>query len=59
MQQSQGGVYDIDPALTEYVQEIGIKLADAIEEIAGLATEHGELELFLESLRSSERGLVR
>ncbi len=37
----------------------GIKLADAIEEIAGLAADHGELELFLESLRSSERGLVR
>ena len=37
----------------------GMKLADAIEEIAALASEHDELELFLESLRSSERGLVR
>lgn len=37
----------------------GIKLADAIEEIAERAQHHAELELFLESLRSSERGLVR
>jgi len=27
MQQSQGGVYDIDPALTEYVQGVGTRLA--------------------------------
>jgi predicted Zn-dependent protease len=29
MQQSQGGPYDIDPALTEYVQSIGNRLARA------------------------------
>lgn len=29
MQQSQGGPYDIDPALTAYVQGVGRKLADA------------------------------
>ncbi len=27
MQQSQGGIYDIDPALTDYVQSVGQKLA--------------------------------
>ncbi len=27
MQQSQGGVYDVDPALTEYVQGVGMKVA--------------------------------
>ncbi|HEX6259533.1 MAG TPA: peptidase M48, partial [Woeseiaceae bacterium] len=27
MQQSQGGEYDIDPALTEYVQGVGNRLA--------------------------------
>jgi predicted Zn-dependent protease len=27
MQQSQGGVYDVDPALTEYVSEVGMKVA--------------------------------
>jgi len=37
----------------------GMKLADAIDDIAERATGHKELELFLESLRSSERGLVR
>ncbi len=37
----------------------GKKLTDAIEEIAGLCEEQPELNLFLESLRSSERGLVR
>ncbi len=37
----------------------GLKLADAIEEIAGRAESQTELKLFLESLRSSERGLVR
>lgn len=29
MQQSQGGAYDVDPALTAYVQTVGHKLADA------------------------------
>ena len=37
----------------------GKKLSEAIEEIAGLCEEQPELNLFLESLRSSERGLVR
>jgi predicted Zn-dependent protease len=29
MQQSQGGVYDVDPVLTEYVQGVGMKVARA------------------------------
>ena len=29
MQQSQGGPYDVDPALTDYVQSIGSRLAQA------------------------------
>ncbi len=37
----------------------GNKLADAIDEIAGLSQGRPELVVFLESLRSSERGLVR
>ena len=37
----------------------GLKLADAIDEITERATSQTELELFLESLCSSERGLVR
>ena len=37
----------------------GMKLADAVEEIAARAAEQSELDLLLESLRSSERGLVR
>ncbi len=37
----------------------GMKLAAAIEEIAELSKAQPELNLFLESLRSSERGLVR
>lgn len=37
----------------------GKKLAEVIEEIAELCEEQPELNLFLESLRSSERGLVR
>jgi len=28
MQQSQGGVYDVDPVLTDYVQSVGRQLAD-------------------------------
>ena len=27
MQQSQGGAYDVDPALTRYVQDVGSRLA--------------------------------
>ena len=37
----------------------GLKLAEAIEQITGDADEHAELALFLESLRSSERGIIR
>ncbi|MDH3613309.1 MAG: M48 family metalloprotease [Gammaproteobacteria bacterium] len=29
MQQSQGGPYDVDPALTQYVQAVGMQLAEA------------------------------
>ncbi len=36
-----------------------LKLAEAIEEIATRSKTQPELELFLESLRSSERGLIR
>lgn len=37
----------------------GLKLADAIEEIEALSIEQQELVVFLESLRSSERGIIR
>jgi len=37
----------------------GLKLADAIEEIEALSLEQQELVVFLESLRSSERGIIR
>jgi len=37
----------------------GNKLSEAIDEIAGLSEHQPELRLFLDSLRSSERGLVR
>ncbi|MDX1507803.1 MAG: acyl-ACP--UDP-N-acetylglucosamine O-acyltransferase [Woeseiaceae bacterium] len=37
----------------------GKRLAEAIDEIAGLVETQPELDIFLESLRSSERGLVR
>lgn len=37
----------------------GKKLSEAIQEIADLSQEQPELNLFLESLRSSERGLIR
>ena len=37
----------------------GLKLTEAIEQIAGDANEHAELALFLETLRSSERGIIR
>ncbi len=37
----------------------GKKLADAIEVIAELARSQAELDIFLESLRSSQRGLAR
>lgn len=37
----------------------GKKLDDAIEEITELATSQPELDVFLESLRASERGVVR
>jgi UDP-N-acetylglucosamine acyltransferase len=37
----------------------GMKLAEAIDEIAARSKTQPELELFLESLQSSERGLIR
>lgn len=37
----------------------GKKLSEAIDEIAELSTKQPELVLFLESLRSSERGVIR
>ena len=37
----------------------GKKLNEAIDEIAALAKDQPELDIFLESLRSSERGVVR
>jgi len=37
----------------------GLKLDEAMDEIAGRYAGRAEVELFLESLRSSERGLVR
>jgi UDP-N-acetylglucosamine acyltransferase len=37
----------------------GLKLADAIEQIEELSVKQQELVVFLESLRSSERGIVR
>lgn len=37
----------------------GMKLAEAIDQIAERSKTQSELDLFLESLRSSERGLVR
>jgi UDP-N-acetylglucosamine acyltransferase len=37
----------------------GLKLADAIEQIEALSVEQPELLVFLESLRSSERGIIR
>ena len=39
--------------------EKALKLAEAIDEITGRASEQPELQLFLDSLRSSERGLIR
>jgi len=37
----------------------GLKLADAVSELEQLVAEQPELEILLESLRSSERGIVR
>ncbi len=37
----------------------GLKLSEAIEEIAGLVEEQPELGVFLESLTASDRGIVR
>ena len=37
----------------------GLKLADAIEEIEALSDSQPELVVFLESLRASERGIIR
>jgi UDP-N-acetylglucosamine acyltransferase len=37
----------------------GLKLAEAISQIENLVTDQPELELFLESLKTSERGVIR
>jgi UDP-N-acetylglucosamine acyltransferase len=37
----------------------GLKLAEAIVEIEGLVEEQPELRIFLDSLRTSDRGLLR
>ena len=37
----------------------GKKLTEAIDEIVALVDDQPELDVFLESLRSSERGIVR
>jgi len=41
------------------VYRSGLKLAEAISELEGLVGEQPELELFVESLTASERGIVR
>ncbi len=41
------------------VYRSGMKLADAIVDLEALVNEQPELELFVESLKSSERGIIR
>lgn len=41
------------------VYRSGLKLAEAITELEGLVPEQPELEIFVESLRSAERGIIR
>lgn len=41
------------------VYRSGLKLAEAISELEGLVSEQPELELFVESLTASERGIIR
>ena len=41
------------------VYRSGLKLAEAISELEGLVSEQPELELFVESLTVSERGIIR
>lgn len=55
---SPGQIRNIKDAY-RLVYRKGLKLADAIEEIASRAETQPELHLFLQSLRSSERGLTR
>jgi UDP-N-acetylglucosamine acyltransferase len=37
----------------------GLKLADAMSQLEELVAEQSELDIFLQSLRSSERGILR
>ena len=41
------------------VYRSGLKLAEAISELEGLVGEQPELEIFVESLTASERGIIR
>ena len=41
------------------VYRMGLKLSDAMEEVEALCESQPELVIFLESLRSSERGIIR
>jgi UDP-N-acetylglucosamine acyltransferase len=42
-----------------FVYRKGLKLAEALAELDALAPEQPELELFIASLRNSERGIIR
>ena len=55
---SSGQIRNIKHAY-RIVYRQGRKLAEAIQEIERLVAEQPELEIFLDSLRTSERGLVR
>ena len=41
------------------VYRSGMKLAEAIHELESLVAEQPELEIFVESLKSAERGIIR
>ena len=41
------------------VYRSGLKLAEAIAELESLVSEQPELDIFVESLKASERGIVR
>lgn len=41
------------------VYRSGLKLADAISELDGVAADQPELDIFIESLKKSERGIIR
>ena len=55
---SSGQIRNIKHAY-RIVYRQGRKLAEAIQEIERLVPEQPELKIFLDSLRTSERGLVR